>query len=145
MSGVSRTIYMVVLQRGYACGRVSTVYVTARATGPVVTCLLAVVLFQERPGIRTVIGVIVGVVTMALLDANQSVRTPVRDPAITYGLRTGFAIVAYSLWDAHAVQEWDVSPVAFMVGCTAVELLLYAPGLGGQGARLRAAGRQYTA
>lgn len=147
VSGVLHTAYMVVLQRGYARGQVSTVYATARATGPVVTCLAAVVLFQERPGLHAVVGValVIGaVVAIALVDANRSVGNLVRDPAITYGLATGLAIAAYSVWDAHAVQEWDVSPVAFMVGCTAAELVLYAPGLRGQGARLRAVGREYA-
>ena len=147
VSGVLHTAYMVVLQRGYARGQVSTVYATARATGPVVTCLAAVVLFQERPGLHAVLGVLVvigGVVTIALVDAGQSVRSLVRDPAITYGLLTGLAIAAYSVWDAHAVQEWAVSPVAFMVGCTAAELVLYAPALRGRWGSLGAVGRRYA-
>ncbi|AWB93061.1 EamA family transporter [Aeromicrobium chenweiae] len=147
VSGVLHTFYMVVLQRGYARGQVSTVYATARATGPVVTCLLAVLLFQERPGVLAVVGVLVvigGVAIIALVDANQSVGALLRDPAILYGLLTGLSIAAYSLWDAHAVQEWKVSPVAFMVGCTAAELVLYAPALRGRGEQLRAAGRQHV-
>ena len=132
VSGILHACYMVVLQRGYARGRVSTVYATARATGPVVTCLLAVALFQERPGFYAAAGIVIvlaGVVAIALLDTNQSVASVVRDPAMGYGLLTGLAIAAYSLWDAHAVQQWDVAPVAFMVGCTAMQLLLYAPAI----------------
>lgn len=148
VSGALHTFYMVVLQRGYARGRVSTVYATARATGPAVTCLLAVIVFHERPGIHGVLGVagiIAGVVAIALLDANQTLGALVRDPAIAYGLLTGLAIAAYSLWDAHAVQEWHVSPVAFMVGCTVAELLLYAPGLRGRWDQVHTVGRDHAA
>lgn len=148
VSGVLHALYMVALQRGYARGQVSTVYATARATGPVVTCLMAVILFQERPGAYALLGaagIIVGVVTIALLDAGQSARTLLGDPAIVYGLLTGLAIAAYSLWDAHAVQQWHVAPVAFMVGCTAAELLLYAPALRGSGRELLAVGRKHAA
>ena len=29
------------------------------------------------------------------------------------------------MWDTHALREWGISPVAFMVGCTALEVPLF--------------------
>jgi len=49
------------------------------------------------------------------------------DPGIAFGILTGVAIAAYTIWDAHALRTWGLAPVAFMVGCTLIEIVLYAP------------------
>jgi drug/metabolite transporter (DMT)-like permease len=60
-----------------------------------------------------------------------------------YGLLTGVGIAAYTVWDAHAVTELGIAPVAFMVGCSLAEIpfftaLLLLEGRRGALARLRA-------
>ena len=131
--------YMVLLQRGYALGDLSTVYATARGTGPILTVIIAILLLGERPSPLALVGVavvIAGVVAMGLIG-----RSPVRgmpnpegasvargarriDPAILFGLATGVSIAIYTIWDTHALREWQVSPVALMVGCSAIEVPL---------------------
>ncbi|MDR2295154.1 MAG: DMT family transporter [Microbacterium sp.] len=134
VSAVLHVVYMLVLQRGYAAGNLSTVYATARGSGPLVTVLVAVLALGERPSpiaLVGVIAVIAGVVWIGLLDrgTGASGRRGM-DPAIIFGLLTGLAIAAYTLWDSQSLRIWHISPVAFMVGCTLIEVVLFGAILG---------------
>ena len=131
VSAVLHVAYMIVLQRGYAAGNLSTVYATARGTGPTITVIVAVLFLGERPSVLALVGVgavIAGVVSAGLVDRRPSASTGRGglDPAIVFGLLTGVAIAVYTVWDAFVVRSWQVNPVAFMVGCTAVECVLLA-------------------
>jgi drug/metabolite transporter (DMT)-like permease len=151
VSAVLHCGYMLVLQRGYASGRLSTVYATARGTGPTLTVLVAVTLLGERPSPAAIAGVAVilaGIVAIGCLDGRRRGTAPTTtaaaaeasgprspaarrlDPGIAWGLATGVAIAIYTVWDAHAVREWAIPPVAYMVGCTLGEIALYAAMLG---------------
>ncbi len=132
VSAVLHCAYMMVLQRGYATGRLSTVYATARGTGPTLTVVVAIGVLGERPSVAALVGVaavLVAVVGIGLVDRRAQGEPGRRgiDPGIVWGALTGVAIAAYTLWDAHAVREWGVAPVAFMVGCTLGEIVVYAP------------------
>lgn len=140
VSAVLHVVYMFVLQRGYAAGDISVVYPMARGTGPLLTVVLAMVLFGERPPPLALLGalvIVVGVVAIGLAGAGRARRKPIvgAPPAsgrrmragILYGLLTGVAIAAYTLWDAHIVTSGGISPLTFMVGCTLGELILLAP------------------
>ncbi|MCJ1700441.1 DMT family transporter [Rathayibacter festucae] len=122
---------MVVLQAGYARGRLSTVYATARGTGPALSAGLAVLLLGERISPVAVLGVAVvvtGVIATGLIDRPTAQAPSGRrlvDPGILFGVLTGVAIAVYTIWDAHALRTWGLSPVAFMVGCTMVEIVVY--------------------
>lgn len=137
VSGLLHVAYMLVLQRGYRVGRLSTVYATARGTGPTISVVLAVTLLGERPSWPALVGgllVLVGVVAVGLADTGGSAPVVARprrrvDPGIVAGLLTGVAIAAYTIWDAHFVRG-GAAPVACMVGCTAVEVVLFGVALG---------------
>lgn len=129
VSAVLHVGYMVILQRGYATGSLSTVYAVARGTGPLLTVVVAVALWGERPSALALAGVgvvIAGVVGIGLIGRpGRAPSVPGRrrlDPAIVFGLLTGVAIATYTLWDAHALQRWEISPIAFMAGCTLLEI-----------------------
>ncbi|QEO10005.1 EamA family transporter [Protaetiibacter larvae] len=135
VSAVLHVAYMLVLQRGYALGGLSTVYATARGTGPLLTVLVAVLFLGERPSPFALVGVgavIAGVVALGMVDRTRDALPARRgpDPAIIAGLLTGVTIAAYTLWDAFAVRSWSIPPVAFMVGCTLLEIPLYTAALG---------------
>lgn len=141
VSAVLHVAYMFVLQRGYAAADISVVYPMARGTGPLLTVVLAMALFGERPPPLALLGaliIVVGVVAIGLAGAGKARRQPQNAGAlaapgrrmragIVYGLLTGVAIAAYTLWDAHIVTSGGISPLTFMVGCTLGELILLAP------------------
>ena len=153
VSGVLHVGYMLVLQRGYAVGQLSTVYATARGTGPTISVIVAVLLLGERPSVVALFGVaaiLAGVVAIGLTDRGKGMprlpggRSRRRvDPSVVYGLLTGVAIAAYTIWDAHAVRTWGLSPVAFMVGCTLIEIPVYTVALGRRRAELGAVFRKH--
>ncbi|MFD4961007.1 EamA family transporter [Microbacterium sp. NPDC058389] len=135
VSAVLHVVYMLVLQRGYAVGNLSTVYATARGSGPLLTVIVAVAVIGERPSPIALVGVaaiLAGVIGIGFVDRAGERPADGRrvDPAIVFGLLTGAAIAAYTLWDAQALRTWQLSPVAFMVGCTALELPVFTALLG---------------
>lgn len=167
VSGVLHVGYMLVLQRGYRAGDLSTVYATARGSAPVLTVVVSILLFGERPGWLALGGValvILGVSAFGLIgriaprtrpggatDARGSAadtqdtaeakgargpaRRPRVDAAIVFGLLTGVAIATYTLWDVFVVNDFGISPVAFMVGTSAAQAVIFGGMLGVEGAR----------
>ena len=130
VSAVLHVGYMLVLQRGYAHGRLSTVYAIARGTGPLITVIVAVGILGERPSLIALAGValvLVGVVGMGIVDAG-CIR--LRDRSVIFGMLTGVAIAVYTIWDAQSLRVWQIAPVAFMVGCTILEVPIYSALLG---------------
>lgn len=133
VSGVLHVIYMSVLQRGYRAGNLSTVYATARGTGPFLSVIIAMALLGERPSLIALGGVllvIAGVVAIGLVDRGPSAGRRGPDPAIVFGLLTGVAIAGYTIWDAFALRTWHLSPVAFMVGAAAAEIPFFTIAVG---------------
>ncbi|AQY02601.1 MULTISPECIES: EamA family transporter [Microbacterium] len=145
VSGVLHVAYMAVLQRGYREGNLSTVYATARGTGPFLSVIVAILLFGERPSVIALVGVaaiIVGVVAIGLVDRGRAERQDRSlDLGLVFGLLTGVAIAIYTIWDAHAVRTWNLSPVAFMVGTMLLEIPFYSFGVRGRWAAVRTLGR----
>lgn len=127
-SGCLHTAYFTTLQRGYAVGDLSVVYPLARGTGSALSVLAAVVLLDERPGPVVLIGaalVVAGVLSLAGGGRHRPGRA-----SLTFALLTGVAIAAYTLWDAHAVQDLAQPAIAYYWGSEVTRaLLLAAPAL----------------
>lgn len=133
VSAFVHVAYMFVLQRGYAAGNLTTVYATARGSGPLLSVLIAIALLGERPSPLALVGValvVAGVVAIGLIDRPRAPGAGRVNLAIVFGLLTGVAIAMYTIWDAFALRQWSVSPVAYMVGCTLLEIPLYSAALG---------------
>lgn len=147
VSGLLHVLYMLVLQRGYRSGELSTVYATARGSGPVLTVVVSILLLGERPGALSLGGValvIAGVVAFGLIGRHGSSTKAGRDrqtgwrrldPSIVFGLLTGVAIAVYTLWDVYMVNNFGLAPVAFMVGTSLAQAIVFGSMLGIGGAR----------
>jgi drug/metabolite transporter (DMT)-like permease len=113
VSGCLHSAYFTTLQRGYAKGELSVVYPLARGTGPALSVLAAVVILGERPGAIALVGaalVVVGVLSLAA-GHRHSPRS-----SIVFALLTGVTIAAYTLWDAHAVEDLAQPTIAYYWG-----------------------------
>ena len=155
VSSVLHVAYMVVLQHGYRVGNLSTVYATARGTGPFLSVIIAMLLFGERPTPLALVGVvvvIVGIVAIGFVDrvgsadsaaAGLTPGAPRRrmDPGLLFGLLTGVSIAVYTIWDAFVVRTHGLAPVAFMVGTAAMQIPFYSFAVRGRWAAVAALGR----
>ncbi|WP_416446778.1 EamA family transporter [Leucobacter sp. HNU] len=132
VSGVLHVGYMLALQRGYASGDLTTVYATARGSGPILTGLFALLVLGERPGPLAIVGALVVVLGVIAVGAIGRPRTPLRTRPIrrrgipsevVWGVLTGVAIAGYTVWDAIAMNRVGLPAVAYFVGFTVTEVL----------------------
>jgi drug/metabolite transporter (DMT)-like permease len=132
-TGILHVIYFVLLQRSYRISEFSLVYPLARGTGPLVTALAAVTLFGERLAPLQFAGIAIIVVAIFVIaggHANQSsapAATRSLRRSLEYGIMTGLAIAAYTLWDKQAVSVLAISPILYDFGRTVSQTLLLAP------------------
>ena len=127
VSGVIHTCYFVILQRGYAVGDLSVVYPLARGTGPMVSVVAAIWLFHERPSGIALAGAAAVVLGVWVIGGLGSAGTASWAGGVGYGLVCGTTIAVYTLWDAHAVTVFAVSPIFLMFGSAIFESLFLAP------------------
>ncbi|TCO65918.1 DMT family transporter [Actinocrispum wychmicini] len=124
-------VYGIVLQRGYAVGDLSVVYPLARGTGPLLSVLVAVLVLGEHPGWPGLVGaflVIVGVLVISTgRPTGEGVSPERRRAGVGYGVLTGVAIAAYTLWDAYSVTALAVPPLVYFGIRALVQCLLLAP------------------
>jgi len=125
--------YFLLLQRGYAVGDLSVVYPLARGTGPLLSVLVAVVVLGERPGRIGLLGaalVVAGILVVGsgggTADGSASLRSRLTAGA-GYGVATGVLIAAYTLWDAHAVDDLELPPILLLQGAELGRASLLAP------------------
>ncbi len=121
--------YFLFLQLGYRLGDLSTVYPLARGVGPLLATLGGVVLLGERPGPLGVLGVVLvagGVLVLARSGARSAAATGAAS-GVGAGVLTGVFIAAYTLWDANAVADVDISPLLYGWATAIGETALLAP------------------
>lgn len=128
VSAILHVGYFLLLQKGYRVGDVSVVYPLARGTGPLLSIVFAVVLFAERPAPLALVGaaiVIAGVLVIGFAGGRTGMRNA--RAGVGFGLLTGAAIAAYTLWDAAAVTTLAVAPALLSWGGTLGEVALVSP------------------
>ncbi len=109
------TIYQLVLQRGYEKGDLNLVYPLARGTGPLLTFLFAVIVLGDRPDAVAVAGVLAVIAGVLLISFGGQRSAGSTRAGVFWGVGTGIAIAAYTLWDNHAVNALDVPPLPYFV------------------------------
>jgi drug/metabolite transporter (DMT)-like permease len=129
-SGLLKTAYALLLQRGYRHGDFSLVYPLARGTGPLLSTAAAIALFGERPSLVALAGglmIVGGVFSLtggtAWLHAD---RRHLRK-GLLYGLACGCCIASYTVWDQRAVSHLAVPPVLYDCGTQMVMCAIVAP------------------
>jgi drug/metabolite transporter (DMT)-like permease len=108
-------VYQLVLQHGYAVGDLNLVYPLARGTGPLLTFVFAVTVLGERPDAIAVAGVLAVVTGILMISLGGPRSLGSTRAGVVWGVGTGVAIAAYTLWDNHAVNALDVPPLPYFV------------------------------
>ncbi|WP_152607114.1 EamA family transporter [Clavibacter michiganensis] len=112
--------YSLVLQAGYRRGEVSVVYPVSRGLAPVLVAVLGVVLFGQRLGIPSGVGVVLIALSVLLLLRDGSAGG--RGGGVGWGALTAVVIAGYTLWDAAVVVAWGIPPVPYYAVVAALQL-----------------------
>lgn len=127
-SAAVHSAYFLLLDRGYRFGDLSVVYPLARATGPILTVVIAVALLGERPGPIALGGALLVVVGAYLLTGNPlRLFSRGRPHGAGFALLTGATIAIYTVIDKLAVSRFLVPPIVFDWSCVALRVLILAP------------------
>jgi uncharacterized membrane protein len=120
-SGMIHTVYFLLLDRAYRSGGdLSIVYPLARATGPLITIVVAILVLGERPGPAAIAGAILIGASAVLLTGNPLTwhKGEARH-AVGFALLTGCMIATYTIWDKASVATWLIPPLLYDWGCNA--------------------------
>ncbi|MEJ6388667.1 EamA family transporter [Gymnodinialimonas ulvae] len=102
--------YFLLLQAGYRAGDLSIVYPTARATGPVLSSLMALVLLAQALPAQAALGGAIIVFGVAMLTGGpRGGARPLK--SLAYGLGVGTLIGTYTVWDAWGVSVLLIPPI----------------------------------
>jgi drug/metabolite transporter (DMT)-like permease len=119
-SAVIHLIYFNTLLRGYRLSDLTVVYPVARGSGPLLTCLGAVLILGEHMGALGVAGLLGVSFGVFLIAGGPGLWKKAHDPALRlrvhtglrYGAMTGALIAGYTLVDGYAVKVMMISPIA---------------------------------
>lgn len=129
-SGIMKTAYSLLLQRGYRTGDFSLIYPLARGTGPLLSTLAAVLLFGEHPTPLALAGGALIVASVFYLTGGTALwhqsRAHLRN-AVFFGVATGLCIAGYTVWDQRAMSHLHLPPVVYDGGTGLVMFALLTP------------------
>jgi drug/metabolite transporter (DMT)-like permease len=122
--------YSLALQAGYDRAAFGVVYPVARGSGPLLSMGVAVALLGERIGWTSAAGglLVIGGILVVAGDPRKMRGGDVRR-GVLWGVTTGAAIAAYTLWDAHAVGRLGLVPASYYAGTLLFQCAVLAPGI----------------
>lgn len=103
--------YFLLLQAGYRNGDLSLVYPIARATGPLLSTLFAVLWLGEVVTPQMAVGAAIIVFGVLMLTGGLSSHRRNVTASLLFGLGAGTLIGSYTAWDAYAVSTLLVPPL----------------------------------
>jgi len=128
-SGMIHTAYFLLLDRAYRSGGdLSIVYPLARATGPLLTIVVAVLLLGERPGPAALAGaVLIGISALALTGNPFAWHRSDARHAVRFALLTGCMIATYTVWDKASMATWLIPPLIYDWGSNVFRVCVLLP------------------
>jgi drug/metabolite transporter (DMT)-like permease len=128
-SGLVHMAYFLLLDRAYRSGGdLSIVYPLARATGPLLTVVAAILLLGERPGPVAIAGaVLIGVSALVLAGNPFAWHRSDSRQAMGFALLTGCMIAVYTLWDKASVATFLIPPLLYDFGTNFFRVLMLVP------------------
>jgi uncharacterized membrane protein len=128
-SAAVHTLYLWVLQRGYAAGDLSVVYPVARGVGPALAALGAIALLGEAATMASIAGLALIVAgTFTIAGGWAMLRAPARlGPGIAWGAAIGVTIAVYTVNDGRAVRLLRADPIVYYWLVNVVQALALAP------------------
>jgi len=119
--------YFLLLQAGYRSGDLSLVYPTARATGPLLSVSMAVLILGEAISLQLAVGAVIIIIGVVSLTGGFSKRPDNFRASLLFGIGSGTFIGCYTVWDAHAVSTIMISPLILEITGLICRALFLAP------------------
>lgn len=126
-SALLHMAYFLLLQQGYRKGDLSLVYPTARATGPFLSTIFAVVILGEQLTLPIVVGGLAVVVGVVFLTGGFRKSSGNMKSSLLFGLGAGLLIGSYTAWDAYTVSILVVPPLLLDYTSSLARAALLAP------------------
>ena len=127
--GVLHLIYFLLLDRAYRSGGdLSVVYPLARATGPLITIVVATLFFGERMSLVAVVGALLIGVSALLLTGNPA-KLFSKDTTAGAGFAVlcGCMIASYTVWDKQVVAVLLIPPVVYDWAANLSRIMMLTP------------------
>jgi drug/metabolite transporter (DMT)-like permease len=131
-SAVIHIAYFWLLQRAYKVADLSLAYPLARATGPLLSVIAAILFLGESPSTAALIGamlIIAGSVWIGLSGSKATHLGPAQLRGIGFAVLCGTMIATYTVWDQQSVTEYGVPVLLFYWGSIVVRVVISAPAL----------------
>ena len=119
--------YFLLLQRGYRTGDLSVVYPTARATGPMLSTIFAVMLLGEQATAQGSLGALVIIFGVLMLAGGLKIKSMAQATSLLFGVGAGTLIGSYTVWDAYAVSVLALPPLLLDYSSSLGRVILLAP------------------
>lgn len=128
-SGTLHLIYFLLLDRAYRSGGdLSVVYPLARATGPLLTIVVATLFFGERMSAPALAGaVLIGISALVLTGNPAKLLGKNASAGAGFALLCGCMIASYTVWDKQAVAVLLIPPVVFDWGANLSRIVMLTP------------------
>jgi drug/metabolite transporter (DMT)-like permease len=128
-SGMIHTAYFLLLDRAYRSGGdLSIVYPLARATGPLITIVVAVLVLGERPTLVQLGGaVLIGAAALVLTGNPFAWHKSDARHAVGFALLTGCMIATYTVWDKASMATWLIPPLVYDWGANLFRVIVLVP------------------
>jgi drug/metabolite transporter (DMT)-like permease len=131
-SAIIHIAYFWLLQRAYKVADLSLAYPLARATGPLLSVLAAIVFLGESPSTAALVGamlIISGSVWIGLSGSKATHLGPAQLRGIGFAVLCGTMIATYTVWDQQSVTEYGVPILLFYWGSIVMRVMISAPAL----------------
>ena len=105
--------YFLILQKGYVSSDLSVVYPLARGTGPLFSCIAAILFLHEQLRLMATVGlflILAGVLIITGLNFNRENNAKIMT-GVFWGVLTGLFIALYTFNDTVAIKTYGVSPL----------------------------------
>jgi len=120
--------YFLLLQTGYRMGDLSLVYPTARATGPLLSTTLAVLVLGEAVTPQIAVGGAIIIFSVLMLTNRRGrIASEHAVASLGFGLGAGLLIGSYTVWDAWSVSVLLIPPVLLDYANAIARTVLLAP------------------
>jgi drug/metabolite transporter (DMT)-like permease len=131
-SGVIHMLYFLLLDRAYrskgGSGDLSVVYPLARATGPLITIIVATMFFDETMSAIALCGaLLIGISALTLVGDPRQLITAQSRQGIGFALLCGCMIASYTVWDKQAVAVFLIPPIIFDWAANVSRVFMLAP------------------